>query len=115
MSFKKFKKLFLDGSSLENPSSVLRVINQLQQNIVDAFTPMVEKTQNDSLVLQNVQLRAAQNNAVNHTLGRNLQGWKLTRQRTQSQIWDTQDLNKSPNLSLWLSCSVDVTVDLEVF
>lgn len=115
MAFKKFKKLVLDEENLENPSSVLRVINQLQTNIEEAFTPLVERTQNDSIVLMGIPLVTGRNNIVSHTLGRKLQGWKLARLRAPAQVWDTQDLNKSPTLSLWLSCSADVVVDIEVF
>lgn len=115
MTFKKFNKQVLSKANLEEPQDVLRVINTLQNNIENSFNPIVSNIQNDSTILQNIQLLAGQNNIVNHTLNRNLMGYNIIRLRANSIVWDTQDSNPSPNLTLWLSCSANVIVDLEVF
>jgi hypothetical protein len=52
-------------------------------------------------------------NSVNHGLGRNLQGWFIVRKRqflltgtpTAYDIYDTQDSNQMPQLTLNLTCS----------
>lgn len=115
MAFKQFKKLFIAVSDLTDPDNLLRIINQLQTNIENSITPLANKTQNDSSILTNIQLKSGQTNIVNHTLNRDLVGWKVIRQRSQANTWDSQDANKSPNLTLLLHTSADVTVDLEVF
>lgn len=90
---------------------------QLMQNQWGAIlNPFLNNPANQSLILKNVALLSASNpNVVNHLLGRKLQGWKLIRVRAQATIWDTQDTNQSPQLTLNLKTSADVTVDLEVF
>lgn len=115
MPFKKFKKLFVSTSDLEEPVNLLRVINNIQSNIEDSLSSLIAKTQNDSAIIINQRLVAGQNNVINHTLSRNLVGWKLVRVRGQANVWDTQDDNPATNLTLWLRTSANVTVDLEVF
>ena len=52
---------------------------------------------------------------INHLLGRNLQGWFIIRQRAAANIYDTQDTNLSPDLTLVLVSDAAVVVDLVVF
>lgn len=54
-------------------------------------------------------------NSINHGLGRNLNGWQIVRQRAQADIWDSQDANKTPNLTLALNSSAAVVCDIYVF
>lgn len=113
--FKQFKKLFITIDDVSDSTDLLRIINQLQGNIENSLTPLVTKIQNDSTILTNVSLSASSTNVVNHTLNRKLSGWQVIRQRAQSQIWDDQDNNTSPNLTLLLNVSNDVVVDLLVW
>jgi hypothetical protein len=115
MSFHKFKKQYLEEASVKDPPALLRVINTLQANIDDSLAPMVSKIQNDSLILSNVQLVAGQTNIISHRLGRQLLGWCVVRCRSQAQVWDSQDTNPSPTLTLQLLTSANVSVDLLVF
>ena len=115
MVFQRFKKLVLSTSQFDNATDIQRVINSLQNAVSDSLNPMAAKTQNDSLILTNVSLKANQNNIINTTLGRKLIGYNVIRLRANAIIWDTQDNNPSPQLTLWLSSSQDVIVDLEVF
>lgn len=115
MTFQKFKKLTITQSDVTDPADVMRVINNLQDNITTVISPMAVKSHNDSTVLTSISLLVGQNNIINHTLGRQLAGWKIVRKRAQADIWDNQDSNTSPNLTLWLSTSADVTIDIEVF
>jgi len=115
MPFKQFTKLFISALDFQTPDAAMRIINQLQQNIQGSFGPLVGNIQNDSQILENVSLTTG-SNIINHRLGRNLKGWKITRMRSQfSSIYDTQDSNPSPNLTLLLNSSVNVVVDIEVF
>lgn len=54
-------------------------------------------------------------NSINHGLGRNLNGWQIVRQRAQANIWDSQDVNKTPQLTLALNSSAAVICDIYVF
>src|SRR5271165_7059301 len=67
-----------------------------------------------SSVLKKVQLYSG-SNTVNHLLGRDLQGWAIVRQRSLANIYDTQDSNQTPQLTLLLTSSAKVLVDILVF
>lgn len=52
---------------------------------------------------------------VDHKLGRKLQGWMVIRKRGAAEIYDSQDSNSMPQLTLSLVSNADVSVDLYVF
>ncbi len=112
--FKSFSKLILSLSDVSDKENILRVINQLQTNILASLNTLTSKIQNDSEVLTNIELTIG-TNIINHKLNRRLAGWKVIRQRGSANIHDAQDANKSDRLTLHLVSSADVTVDLEVF
>jgi len=89
-------------------------LNQVQQNLVRTLNPIYNTQILGGNLLQNVTLKMG-TNSINHKLGRTLVGWQLTRIRALSTIYDTQDSNKSPTLTLDLTSSADVIVDLYVF
>lgn len=66
------------------------------------------------LILSKVALVSG-SNTINHLLSRKLQGWFLVRQRASATIYDTQDSNLSPEITLLLTASGNVTVDIFVF
>lgn len=93
---------------------------QMMQNrwaaILNPVISKAEQPKNNTVILRNVSLLSASNpNVVNHGLNREVGGWKIIRQRASAIIWDTQDSNPNPNVSLYLRTSADVTIDLEVF
>lgn len=88
---------------------------QLMQNAwATAINPFLRNPANQSLILKNIPLKTG-SNVVNTLLGRTLQGWSVVRQRASASIWDSQDTNQTPQLTLVLNTSADVTIDLEVF
>jgi hypothetical protein len=68
----------------------------------------------NSLILQNVSLSSGAN-TINHTLGRTLTGWRIIRLRASATMYDQQDSNPHPDLTLVLVSSASAVVDLEVF
>lgn len=54
-------------------------------------------------------------NTINHLLGRALQGWFIVRQRSAANIYDDQDNNTTPALTLVLVSDAIVSVDIVVF
>lgn len=67
-----------------------------------------------SNILQSVSLVSG-DNVINTLLGRKLQGWFLSRRRGSATIYDKQDSNQTPQLTLVLNSSAPVVVDLVVF
>jgi hypothetical protein len=91
------------------------VLQRLQDNIAISLNPLVTSPTLNTQVLKSVSLSSG-TNVINHKLGRNLQGWKITRMRdTFSQIYDSQDSNPNPTKTLILNSSVNVVIDIEVF
>ena len=88
----------------------------LQNTWASAINPVINNAPNQSIILKNVVLVNG-TNVINHLLGRKLQGWKVVRQRAAAQIYDDQDNNQQPQLTLILVVisAVQFSVDLEVF
>lgn len=86
----------------------------MQTGWAQQLNPVIELPFNKGILLQNISLLTG-SNTVNHKLGRKLQGWVITRIRSNASVYDTQDLNQTPQLTLSLVASGNVTVDLLVF
>lgn len=92
-----------------------RVFQMFQSQWASNINPVINNPTNQGILLKNVSLTAAGPNMVNHLLGRKLIGWKIVRQRAAASVYDTQDANPSPELTLSLVTSANVSVDLEVY
>ena len=78
------------------------------------LNPLLKNPINAGVLLKSITL-AVGANTINHRLGRKLQGWMLTRQRASGSVYDTQDANKFPELTLQLQSSAVMVVDIYVF
>ncbi len=86
----------------------------LQNNWSRQLNPLLANPSNQASILKEVSL-AVGTNVINHKLGQKLQGWKIIRQRADASVYDAQDSNQSPQLTLVLITNNPVVVDLEVF
>lgn len=75
---------------------------------------LLGKPLSNSSILVGIQLKSG-TNPINHLLGRDLQGWIIIRQDALASIFDTQDLNQTPQLTLQLTSSAKTVVDILVF
>lgn len=88
---------------------------QLMQNQWSSqLNPVLANPANKASVLKEVHLTAG-SNVINHKLGAKLQGWSIIRQRSAASIYDNQDNNQQPQLTLILISSADTSIDLLVF
>lgn len=88
---------------------------QLLQNAWGSIlNAVIGRQQNNSLILPNVALIVG-TTVINHRLGQKLQGWKIVRKRGLGAIYDVQDANPTPALTLNLVSDTAVVIDLEVF
>jgi hypothetical protein len=78
------------------------------------LNPLLANPSLQSVILQNVSLQMGLN-TINHGLGRKLLGWRVVRLRATATIFDVQDTNSTPALTLILNSSAPVVVNLEVF
>ncbi len=93
--------------------SQIRELTQMQTVWANALNPVLGQA-NQPVVLTQISLLAG-DNIINHRLGRKLSGWRLVRVRAASTVFDKQDANQMPELTLVLNASSPVIVDLEVF
>lgn len=89
-------------------------LQRLQENVSKAVDPIVRNPVTNGNVLTGVIIGTG-GTSVSHKLGRPLLGWMVVRQRAQADVWDEQDDNDRPELTLDLKASATVTVDLYVF
>lgn len=87
---------------------------QTQNTWATSLDPLLNFAPNKGLLLPNISLTTGAN-VVSHKLGRKLQGWIPVRVRASATLYDTQDSNQMPQLTLNLTASANVVVDLWVF
>lgn len=78
------------------------------------INPVLTSPANQSIILQDLKLTTG-TNIISHRLGRKLAGWNPTRVRAAATFYDNQDSNSTPELTLILVSSANVSIDLEVF
>ena len=100
---------------LKKISSSDRAVNQLQENVEQVLSPIVDKEILDGILIKDVQLITGQLNKINHLLGKRLTGYTVVRQNANATIWDSQDLSLSQSRTLTLNCSANVKISLWVF
>lgn len=86
----------------------------MQTSWSQQLDPVIANALINGLALKQVSLSSGPN-IINHKLGRNLQGWFITRLRANASLFDTQDANLTPAVTLQLTASAPVVVDLWVF
>jgi len=91
-----------------------RVINQLQDSLIQGIKPLIANPFLNGRLIENVSLKVG-SNSINHGLGRKLQGWSIVRKRAQAGVYDTQDENEIPDKTLLLTSDAIVSVNLYVF
>ena len=90
-------------------------LTQLQTLWAAQINPVLNQPESSGLILKNVSLILG-DNVINHLLGKKLTGWQVIRMHNQyAQIYDKQDSNNMPQLTLVLNASGTVLVDLKVF
>ena len=87
---------------------------QMQTTWASQLDPIIANPIVNGNMLKNISLVAG-SNTISHLLGRRLAGWIPTRVRAAATIYDTQDSNQTPQLTLTLISSAAVVVDLMVF
>ena len=90
-------------------------LNQVQTNLIEVLGPIAANQITQGRLIANVQLITGITNIIPIGLTQPLTGWIVTRLNTSSNIWDSQNLNKTPSQNLQLLCSVNCIISLYVF
>lgn len=88
-------------------------VDRLQSNIVPPLNQLLGIPFLNGRLLKSIGVVAGQNNAVEHKLGREYQGYWITGIDADANIWTSSVQNKAKFITL--ASSSDVTVDLWVF
>lgn len=80
----------------------------------ERLNPVINQPLNGGLIVKNVMIEST-GSQVNHGLGRKPQGWFLVRKRGAGDVWDQQDTNTRPDLTLSLISSVTLKADIFIF
>lgn len=100
--------------SIPNVQTEDRNVNQLQQGIKQAVTPLLKNPLLNGNFVFNVALQIGQN-AVNHGLGRNLQGWITVGQNAAASFYDNQASNPQPTKTLLIVSNAVVNASFYCF
>lgn len=87
---------------------------KMQENVSKALQPFVNSPIADGVLLESVALINGVTE-INHKLGRAPRGWLIVRQRASASIWDVQDENTRPKLTLKLQSNAAVICDIWIF
>lgn len=87
----------------------------MQQNIEQSVNGLLDKKQMNSQLLENQSLTIGIENWVEHGLGRDLIGWKITDVDTMAMIWRVATSTADTTKYLPLAVSASCTIDIEVF
>lgn len=88
---------------------------RLQDNIAKSFSVIEKLPQLDSVIVKDVVLSAAIDNAVEHKLGRAIQGWQIIRQNANAVVWESATVNTTPSSFVILRASATCTVSILFF
>lgn len=89
-------------------------LERMQSIWKEQIDPLIANPLNNGNILKSISLSSG-TNVINHKLGRNLQGWYTTRVRAEVSLYDQQDTNQTPQLTLILIASAPAIIDLAVF
>lgn len=92
-----------------------KTLSLMQSSWATVLNPLLRNPSLDSHILPSVTLSATRPNNISHGLQRKLIGWRIIRLRTSAVVYDTQDANPNPTLTLNLVTSADTICDIEVF
>lgn len=101
-------------SSIPRVQSDNAALNQFQSLVLAQLNPLLARPLNSGVILKDVDLVAG-SKKISHTLNRVLQGWFLVRNPSGLFVYDDQDNNTNPELTLTLIADAPGIVNVFVF
>ena len=97
-------------NNLKKVRSDDRIINQVQDNIEQAITPIINSEIIDGLIIKDIEVLTGATLTLSHKLGRTPNGFAVIKRNANSTVWNglidkkTIELNSSANvtISLWV-------------
>lgn len=88
-----------------------RNINQLQDNVEQAITPIITSEIINGLIIKDIEVLTGTTKTIPHKLGRAPNGYAIIKRNANSQVWNGV-INKK---NIELNSSANVTISLWVF
>ena len=89
-------------------------LSLMQSRWKGILDPVLSNPSIQSIILERVSLGVGET-SIDHKLGRKPIGWRVIRLRAPAFIFDVQDFNQRPDLTLDLNSDAVTVVDLEIF
>lgn len=86
-------------------------LNKLQDNIYNSIGPLLTNSLNWGIIIPDIVLLANTPLPIDHTLGRQPQGWVIIDRTTNSSVWR----NSWNQRSITITANANTTVSLYVF
>ena len=90
-------------------------VDDLYQTLDPTLRAILAKTILDGQILSDIALVTGSSNSVSHLLGRDCQGYIVTKRSVDCRIWDDEATNTEKAIFLKLRTSANATVSLWVF
>ena len=104
MSRVKFTSLYTEDAE----------VNRLQSHIKTTLNPLLELPISDGVMLKNQTIETT-DTEINHGLGREYEGFIITRLKTNATIYESATDNPSKSLYILLKASGAATADIYIF
>ena len=89
-------------------------VNRLQSHIKTALNPLLELPISDGVMLKDQTIETT-DTEINHGLGREYEGFIITRLKTNATIYESATDNPSKSLYILLKASGTATADIYIF
>jgi hypothetical protein len=89
-------------------------VTRLQSHIKTTLTPLLELPISDGVLIKNLSIETS-DTRVNHGLGREYEGFVVTRLQSNAVIYESDSTNTDKNLFILLKGSSAATADIYFF
>lgn len=93
--------------------TVVKDIQRLQDALSKVFNSIETKQILDGRLISNISLLSASTTEINHGLGKPIRGWVVVGKNANANIYSSA--SDTPNATLILNTTADVTISLWVF
>ena len=89
-------------------------VTRLQSHIKTALNPLLELPISDGILIKGLSIETT-DTRVNHGLGREYEGFIITRLKSNSVIFESSSTNDTPDRTIILKASATATADIYFF
>ncbi len=88
-------------------------LKHVQDAVAQVFNQILQKQIIDGLYLENITITTGTAYSLSHGLGYDPRGWIVAKKNAEADVWQT--VSNTPQATMILNSSADVTISLWVF